>query len=24
MTLADPGARLDVVDSLMRVRHETH
>jgi len=24
MTLADPLARLDVVDSLMRVRHETH
>ena len=24
MTLADPLARLDVVDSLLRVRHETH
>ena len=24
MTLADPLARLDIVDSLMRVRHDTH
>jgi len=24
MTLADPVARLDIVDSLMRVRHDTH
>jgi Lon protease-like protein len=24
MSLADPAARLDIVDSLMRVRHDTH
>ena len=24
MTLADPASRLDIVDSLMRVQHETH